>query len=333
MARIVLGIGLSHSPMVVTDGAAWSRFGEVDRDSKLLVNTAGKPVTFEELERENGRRYAAESAAEHMKAQSLDVRRAVARLREDMAEARPDVVVVIGDDQMELLDLGNMPALAVFYGERLVSCVRGNFGTYDRRARDRAEMFRAYGMDRHNVWPGCGRVGLQLVRSLMAQGFDVGAMKEVRDPDRAGIGHAYGIVETQLMGDEKIPMVPVFVNTYWPPNQFPVSRCYDLGRAVRRAVEDFAEDLRVAIVASGGLSHFVTDERLDEQVLAALRAGSERDLRELPAHLLNSGSSEIRNWITVAAACEDRRIAWDEYVPVYRTPAGTGCGLAFARWS
>lgn len=79
--------------------------------------------------------------------------------------------------------------------------------------------------------------------------------------------------------------------------------------------------------------HFVTDEHFDRQVFAALRAGSEEQLRAIPRKLLNAGSSEIRNWIAVAAASRHLQLAWDEYIPVYRTTAGTGCGLGFARWS
>jgi 3-O-methylgallate 3,4-dioxygenase len=103
--------------------------------------------------------------------------------------------------------------------------------------------------------------------------------------------------------------------------------------ALREAIEAYPEDLRVALVASGGLSHFVTDEALDRRTLEALRAGDARALCDLPAHLLNSGNSEVRNWIVVAAACQGMQLAWDDYIPVYRTAAGTGCGLTFARWA
>ena len=47
---------------------------------------------------------------------------------------------------------------------------------------------------------------------------------------------------------------------------------------------------------------------------------------------LNSGSSEIRNWIVVAGVAERLKTQWQEYVPLYRSPAGTGCGMAFAAW-
>lgn len=329
MAKIVTGIGMSHSPLVVTDGSVWPRFGEADRRSSLLIDTSGKPVTFADLEQVNGDRYASEAAPENLIRQSQEMRRAMQRLKDELAQERPDVVLVIGDDQMELLDFSNMPALAVFYGDELVACTRHSFGSYDRNR----DMFRGMGMDDRHVWPGHQGMGLHLIKSLLEHGFDVGAMREVGSQDGKGIGHAFGVIETQLIDDQKIPLVPVFVNGYWPPNQPTPSRCYELGRAIRAAVESMPGELRVAVIASGGLSHFVTDERLDREVLEALRTGDERRLRDIPVHLLNSGNSEIRNWVTVAAACEDKKIAWDEYIPVYRTQVGTGCGLAFARWS
>jgi hypothetical protein len=60
------------------------------------------------------------------------------------------------------------------------------------------------------------------------------------------------------------------------------------------------------------------------------RTGKSAELFRL--ELLKGGSSEIRNWIAVAAACRDKPMSWHEYVPVYRTPARTGVGLAFGLW-
>jgi 3-O-methylgallate 3,4-dioxygenase len=91
--------------------------------------------------------------------------------------------------------------------------------------------------------------------------------------------------------------------------------------------------LRVAVAASGGLSHFVVDDVLDQGILDALRAKDAQALRKIPQAALNSGSSEIRNWIMVAALVEGLKLAWSEYHPVRRTPAGTGTGVAFASWS
>jgi 3-O-methylgallate 3,4-dioxygenase len=320
--------------MVVTEEVeVWRRFGTVDRKSPFLRDTSGAAVTFAELEQSTGSRYAAQAELDHMSDQAVEVRRAVERLRADVAEARPDLFVVIGDDQMELHDFDNMPALGVFYGDELVMATRSRFASYyDDMADVLPEVSAGYGMDAHHVWPGHAPFAQHLIASLMSQRFDVAAMKEVSDPTRGGIGHAFGVVEAQLMGETKTPLVPLYVNNYWPPNQLPPSRCYELGRALRRAIDDYPGDLRVAVVASGGLSHFITDEELDNRVLDALRSGDHEALCAIPEHLLNSGNSEIRNWFTLAAACADRHVAWDAYHPVYRTPAGTGCGLAFLRY-
>jgi 3-O-methylgallate 3,4-dioxygenase len=53
-------------------------------------------------------------------------------------------------------------------------------------------------------------------------------------------------------------------------------------------------------------------------------------LRNLPRNKLNAGSSEILNWVALAGASEHLDLDWFEYVPGYRTPAGTGTGLSFA---
>ena len=122
-------------------------------------------------------------------------------------------------------------------------------------------------------------------------------------------------------------------NTYFPPNQPTAARCFDLGRALRVAVDALPGDRRVAIVASGGLSHFVVNEALDDAVVAAMRTGDAGVLRTLPEELLQEGSSEIKNWITAVGAADGLQCEWFEYVRGYRTLAGTGVGLAFGLWT
>ena len=328
MAELTIGIGMSHGPMVVSEASTRLQIGELDHDSTLLIDTAGTPVTFQELEQANGRRYAERATLERLESQRRQVLHSLARLKREIADAAPDVIVVI-----ELFDHDNMPALALYYGDELISCTRGRRGRYGARVGGLTDVHRGYGMDEHRRWPGHGPLASHLVASLIGRHFDVSAAKGITDPERGGIGHAFGIVEMHLLDEPTVPLVPVFVNTYWPPNQLPLARCWELGIALREAIDSYPEDLRVALIASGGLSHFVTDEELDRQTLEALRAGDARALCDLPPHLLNSGNSEVRNWIVVAAACRDLTLAWDDYIPVYRTAAGTGCGLAFARWA
>jgi hypothetical protein len=57
-----------------------------------------------------------------------------------------------------------------------------------------------------------------------------------------------------------------------------------------------------------------------------------RWLSSLPRGALNSGSSEILNWVLAAGALESLELTWSDYQPLYRTPAGTGVGAGFAIW-
>ena len=117
-----------------------------------------------------------------------------------------------------------------------------------------------------------------------------------------------------------VPLIPVLLNTYYPPNTPTPARCYQLGQALRRAVEHSTEDLRVAVIASGGLSHFVVDETFDRALLDALRRKDAAFFRNAPLSKLMSGSSEIRNWICMAGAAGPLEMVWSSYVPGYGRP-------------
>ena len=86
-------------------------------------------------------------------------------------------------------------------------------------------------------------------------------------------------------------------------------------------------------MASGGLSHFTVDEELDREVIRALSEKDADALQGLPRRRLNSGNSEIRNWICAGVALEHLDLRCVTYCPGYRTPAGTGTGLCFAQWA
>jgi hypothetical protein len=127
----------------------------------------------------------------------------------------------------------------------------------------------------------------------------------------------------------------VLLNTYYAPNQPTPKRCVDLGGAIAAAVRTLPGSRRAVVIASGGLSHFIVDTELDTRLLEGMRSGDLGALRALPAHRMNSGTSEGRNWLVAAGAggAEDLKHQWSEYIPAYRSPAGTGTGLAFGLWA
>jgi hypothetical protein len=244
--------------------------------------------------------------------------------------AAPDVVIIVGDDQAELFSFSNMPAISIFYGEEIL--------THERHITPQTPswitpVMKGYAMDAVHSFPGHPKLALELIHGLVESDVDIGAAAKVDDPLKAGFGHAYGFIIERLFKGRSIPVVPVLLNTYFPPNAPTARRAYDVGRKIAGSIESSNADLRVAVIASGGLSHFVVDEKLDRKILAALKNKDREALISLTRGELNSGSSEILNWVMVAGVSEALTNDWSEYYPGYRTPGGTGTGIAFASWS
>lgn len=331
MARLIAGFATSHTPMLAMDTDEWEVRSLNDRKNPELWDTSGVRRTYAELEAIVGDRYAAQATPALWNEQYEKSQRDLDRLAAALAAAAPDVLVIVGDDEQELFKLSNFPAFSVFYGDRATTTKMPL--SKDPEYAWLRTVSTGYGMDDNHQLAASPQLAREIIDRLMDDGFDISAASSVPNPAVQGFGHAYGFVATRLMGERKIPIVPVMVNCYYPPNQPKPARCYALGQALRRAIEAAPGDARVAILASGGLSHFVTNEELDVAVLDAMRSSNRSALAKISAGLLNSGSSEIRNWITVGGALGELRNDFFEYYPVYRTPAGTGCGMGFASWS
>ncbi|MGW8814389.1 DODA-type extradiol aromatic ring-opening family dioxygenase [Gordonia terrae] len=337
MSSIVASIGTSHSVMLAPGHhELWSTRAEQDRTDTGLLDREGNPATYSELEQRAGDRYRNELDADTWQQKWDRAQVAIQRIRDDLTELEPDLLLIIGDDQRELFYESLQPAIAVFMGDT-VKMSEGQV-PHDVPA-DRVEKVRGFlswlGCDGRSH-PGDPGAGLHLVKSLVAQGFDVASMNEL--PGDREFGHAFGWALGPMLTGTKwektsIPSVPIMVNTYFPPNQPTSARCYDLGTALAKAVSDLPGERRVAVIGSGGLSHFVVDEEIDRKVMTALAEHDVDALRSIPEDRINSGSSEIRNWLTVGGAAEHLKTRWTEYIPAYRSAAGTGVGLAFGVWS
>jgi hypothetical protein len=285
-------------------------------------------TTYEDQLRRAPVGVAAEIAPERMQARHEAVEGAMSRLGDFLREARLDALIVVGDDQDELYHHENMPGILVYYGATIPNVPLGpefKGPEWARRA-----TARWYEEREPRDYPVDARLARHLIDALIDREFDIAASAAV--PDGQGEGHAIGFVHKRIMKDP-VPIVPICINTYYPPNQPTPRRCYKLGQAIRAAVESYPGDIRVGIVGSGGLSHFVVDEALDRGFIDMLRRKDAEAIQALPREKLNSGSSEIRNWICVAGAIEPLSLEWSLYEPGYRTPAGTGTGLGFAFWA
>ena len=330
MAQVVLGIGTSHSPLLVLGAEDWQLRAQDDRRNRALNTLDGRLVSYEALAAERGEPYAAQSDPALFPALVWRAEQALDRLAEALQAAQPDLLLVVGDDQGELFGQENMPALSVFCGEELVMLPAEHLEHSPPWATN--EFWARYRMDLPHRYPGAPAVATDLVRGLIRQGVDVGVVRRVADPTQRGFGHAFGFIIQRLIRDGSVPMLPVLLNTYFPPNTPTAARCFEIGTKISAALAGSASTARVAVIASGGLSHFLCEEAFDRRLLAALRARDIDALAQIPQEALLSGSSEIRNWISVSGMVGHLELDFMEYIPVRRTPLGTGIGLAFVTW-
>lgn len=348
MAEVILGIGTSHGPMLSMPPELWLEFGKEDRQRQAMVAPwDGSTVTYDELLARADPAIARGLTPENLQHRHAAAQRAIATLANALAEARPDAVVVISNDQQELFYDDNMPCFAIYWGESipLIARVPGPDAP-----RHRTASAWGYGDASRDV-PVDSALGKHLIDYLIADGFDIshfcrlkaeyggtvgpaGYIKEpvTTPPRRQGLPHGFAFVVKRIMDSRPIPLVLLFQNTFYPPNQPTSARCYALGRALRTAIEAWDGSQRVAVVASGGFSHFVVDPEIDDLAHQALRGRDPSALCSLPEWKLQSGTSEIKDWITLAGACEHLDYHLVDRTPGYRSPAGTGHADGFAIW-
>jgi 3-O-methylgallate 3,4-dioxygenase len=328
MAEIVLGAGSSHSPMVSMVGDDWLEWGQRDTNQPGLYTREGRHVSYEEaLEAAGGSmgdRIAPATCADG----AARVEAAVAQLREAIKAAALDAVIVVGDDQDEHLRSDNLPAFLVYWGETIANSGIDDIDRLPPMTRRYLAGYRE--TDGPRQYPVAVALARHLIDEAFAHDFDVASSDTLPDADH-GMGHAFGFVMRRLVDD--VPLVPVMVNTYNPPTQPRAARCAAFGAMLGGAVASFEGCERVGVIASGGLSHFMVLEDLDREVLAALERRDLDFLTSIPEATFTSGTSEIKNWIAVAAMVPHLRFRLLDYVPGYRTPAGSGTGLAFALWA
>ena len=321
MAEIVMGIGASHSPLLNSPPEDYPKHAEIDASGRKLLDQYGRQVTYGDLLEKADPGIAAQIAPAVLETRAQACTDAIDRLDREIAAADLDALIIIGDDQNEQYGEENLPAILIYRGRTIVNnplSMGADAPEFWRHARSQYHV-----KDGPIEYPVAHTLADHLINALMDDAFDISQAKTLARAH--GEGHAFGYVHQRLMTERVVPIVPVALNTYFPPNQPRPRRCYALGQAIARAV-------RSGILGSGGLSHFTVDEELDRLILDACRAKDAEALMSIDPARLNSGTSEVRNWITVAGACEHLDTAWQEYIPCYRSEAGTGCGMGFAVW-
>ncbi len=249
---------------------------------------------------------------------------AFAALRAQVQAYRPDAMILIGDDQGDMFDDVNNPTFSVYTGDEPI-WGRNARDTYGTPTEEREKL----------VFPVHAELSRLIHKGLVKSGFDVASLArfEPRGNPARGVSHAVANLVPEVDPDRQIPLVCVFLNEYYPPLPS-AERCYQLGAALAQILAERPE--RIAIYASGGMSHFPgmyncgwIDEPLDHWVLERLERNDHEALKHLftfDSDNMRAGTGELRAWISVAAAMK-RPARVVEYVPAHCTV--TGCGFVY----
>jgi 3-O-methylgallate 3,4-dioxygenase len=330
VAEIVLGVASSHTPQLSTSAEWWREHAARDERNTHLLGRDGRYHSYGELLADADPGLAGELETPVWQDKFDRAQSAVEAVAQSLAQAAPDVVVIVGDDQHELFGAEGVPAIGLFTGEQLWD-LPPDAEHFARIPRDIQKANWAAHSEEPDSYRVAAGLSAHLAAELTGREFDVTVMAE--QPKGRSLGHAFTFARRRLHLAPEVPIVPVLLNTYYPPNVPAPGRCWRLGEALRAGIDSWDGSARAAVFASGGLSHFVVHEDLDHAVLDGLAGGDGAALGQLPVDELRSGTSEILNWITAGGALGGLWFDLIDYIPAYRSPAGTGVGMAFATWN
>ena len=247
---------------------------------------------------------ASKPSVEVQKKLRQDAEKAFAVLRSDLEAARPDVLIVVANDQFVNFFFNNIPTFFVTLADE----VKGQFTRHKFHYKNHKELGRA------------------ILRAGMEKGIDFSYGEHVE------LQHTQVVPLYFLLPEPKIPILPIYVNTWVDPVPTP-RRCYQVGELVREVAQQRGE--RIAILATGGLSHFPgsprigeIDTKFDHRLLEIMREGNGRTLADYSLdQLLQAGDSEFLNWMVVLGAVGDIKADSTFYMPDH---IATGWG--FVSW-
>ena len=268
MARIVAGVGTSHTPAI---GAA------VDN------GRAGEPYW-------------------------IPLFKGYEPAKAWMARTKPDVVIMVYNDHVNAFDFKIIPTFALGCAEEFPIADEG------------------WGARPVPPVPGHPELAAHLIQSLVLDEFDMTIVNEMQ------VDHGLTVPLTLLCGTPRewpCRVIPLAVNVI----QYPAPtghRCYMLGKAIRKAVASWPEDLKVVIFGTGGMSHQIQGPRaglvnreFDESFLDGLSGDPERLVRIQPIEYLRDAGAEaieLVMWLVMRGALGEKV---EEVHRFYHVPASS----------
>ena len=228
----------------------------------------------------------------------------------NFAAAKPDVILTVTNEHFVNFYLNNIPAICI-------GTAAGYYGPVEPFLR----------IPQGTV-PGDRAFGKNLTAAAIEAGFDVAFSEELN------LDHGTMVPMHFVNEGMKTPVVPVMMNNLWPPVPTP-RRVYQFGKFLASAIAAMP-DVRVALLATGGLSHKVgtidageVNEAWDREFLDDVVNGRSAKLTGysfMDIHSIGNGTNEVRNWICVMGAVDDAPAEVASYEPMPYEGWATGCG-------
>ena len=226
--------------------------------------------------------------------------RAMEELGKALDESKPDAIIFLGADHVETFSVTCIPSFAIIAGSRAIARFAGR---------------------EHNL-PIHREMAEDILNKLVVDyNFDMAYSED------AELGHAFSIPFEYVIGKRNIPVIPFFTNVYVPPLPTP-RRCEALGKAIADIVKGRKE--RVAIIASGGMSHFPGTQKynfpefdFDRWLLSELETGNTDALLQMTGTQLDEvGNTELLSWAVMFGAIGKVPGELIDYLPTWHHGLG-----------
>jgi len=219
--------------------------------------------------------------------------------KEQLAAARPDVIVMFDTDHLNTFFLDNLPIFAVGVDKAFTG------------PNDEPREMPIYTI------PSAVDLAAHIRKAVVEDGFDAALTQHF------SVDHSVAVPLHFLTPDMSIPVIPFFISGHLPPLP-PARRCYALGQAVARAIAAWPAALRVVIMGSGSFSLEVAGPRMapgrtdgvpdPDWALRVIKYLEQQQIEKLiseatPYQLLKAGNvgGELLNWIAMLGAIGDRK--------------------------
>ena len=221
--------------------------------------------------------------------------RSMNELGKVLDETKPDVIIFLGADHVETFSVSCVPTFCIVAGTTAHAKFAG----------------------REHKLPIHREMAEDILNKLVTDyNFDIAYSED------AELGHAFSIPFEYVIGNRNIPVIPFFTNVYVPPLPT-ASRCAALGKALAEIVKGRKE--RVAIIASGGMSHFPGTTKylhpefdFDRWLVSQMEAGNiDALLNMTPEQLDEVGNTELLSWAVMFGAIGAHKGELVDYIPTW----------------